>query len=193
MPALSAENVKGPAPVAGVTLTMPPHVVVLSVNWPVELGGVTLTLRVGEPLPATENARLAGEALRPVDTAVGIGAGGGVAVGDGVTAGPGAAVGVGVGAGVEKIAVGEVVGDVVGLIVGEAVGGVIALTVGVELVDPPPPQATSETTAMPAKTKMERNCSLIPIGMRTPMCTLYHTLMIPQAVSVSCRRETFAQ
>jgi hypothetical protein len=135
-------------------------------------------LNVGEPLPAAENARLAGEALRPVGTPVGVGVGVGVAV---------ATV---VGDDVGDV-VGEVVGDVVGLIVGEVVGGVIALTVGVELVDPPPPQATSDTAAMPAKTKMERNCSLIPSGMHTPACALYHTLMIPHAVSG--RRETFAR
>jgi len=156
---------------------MPLHVVVLSVNWPVELGWVTLTLKVGEPLPAAENARLAGEALRPGGTAVGVG------------------VGLGVGVGVETIAVGdavgEPVGDAVGLIVGEAVGSVMAPTVGVELVDPPPPQATSDTAATPAKTKMERNCSLIPIGMHTPACALNHTLIIPH--EVSGRRETFAQ
>jgi hypothetical protein len=180
---LTAENVNGPAPFAGVTLTIPLQVVVLSVNPAALFDCAAVTTSVGEPDPAAENARLGGDTLTPVGAAVGVAVDAGAAVAVGVTVGvvPGVGTAVGV----------AVAGEVVGLVVGAVVGSAIALTVGVGLDDPPPPQATRETAATPAKTKIERNLGLTTERTHTPRCALHHT---PMMLYDACRRrETFAR
>jgi hypothetical protein len=127
--------VNGPAPVAGVTVTISAQVVELRLN-PAELPDCdTETLNVGEPAPMAKNERFAGTRLMDgvaVGPAVGaaVGALGGAVVGVVVGAVVGVAVGA-FGAAVVGAVVGALVGVAVGALVGVGVGAAVGVVLGV--------------------------------------------------------------
>ncbi len=136
-PPATGANANGPLPEAGVTLTIPLHVCVVSVNPVVFAGCVSVTTCGG--LVAPVNARVLDETTIAAPAAVAVGDGTGV-VGDVVGAGvigeaEGAGVtGDGVGAPGEDEAAGVALGDATGIGAAETpVGGLTGK------VDPPPP------------------------------------------------------